>query len=246
MKIRDVMTDRPITVRSDATIADAARIMLEHRISGLPVLDLDGALVGIITEADIMRRSETDTARHHNRWAELFLSPGRLAQEFIRAHARRVDEVMSPDVTSIDEGMPLEAAVSEMENQRVKRLPVTRAGKLCGMLSRSDLMRAFFNRQAQAAEKPRLSDNEIRDAALREIEKYAWAPGLTVHVIVQHGVATLSGCVTDENVRKALRLVVETIPGVLDVDDEMVTIEPMTGAIVRLPPERSANTGGRS
>jgi len=148
MMVADVMTKKPIGVRSDATLAQAAQLMLDNRISGLPVLDDAGDLVGVLTEADIMRRGETDDSRRH--WAELFLSPRRLVDDFVRAHARRVDEIMS-DPISIDETKSLETAISLMESCRVKRLPVTRAGKLCGILSRSDVMRTYFQRRMKAS-----------------------------------------------------------------------------------------------
>ena len=237
MNISDAMTKNPISVRRDASLAEAARIMLDNRISGLPVLDAAGELVGVLTEGDLMRRSETDTARHHSRWAELFLSPGHLAAEFVRANARRVDEVMSSAI-SIDEKMSLETAISEMERHRIKRLPVTRAGKLCGILSRSDLMRAFLQRQPKTGDECAQSDARIAAAVQEAIDKNPWAPGWTVHVAVKNGDVELSGCVTDENVRNALRVAIENVPGVRNIDDETITIEPMTGAIVRLPSDQ--------
>lgn len=235
MKVSDAMTTHPITVRRDDSVANAARTMLEHNISGLAVVDAASNVVGVITEADIMRRAETDTARHHSRWSELFLSPGRLANEYVQANARKVEDAMTCNAVSIDENMPLAEGVSAMEKFRVKRLPVTRGGKLCGMLSRSDLMRAFFQKQEELPTSVVLSDADIRAVALNDINKYAWAPGVSLHVSVKNGRATLTGCVTDERVRQALRVVVENVPGIRDVDDELVTIEPMTGAVVHLP-----------
>jgi len=157
MKISDVMTKDPICARGDSTLADAARLMLDNYISGLPVIDESGGLIGVLTEADIMRRGEINPAR---RWAELFLSPGRLADKFMRAHARRVDEIMS-DPISVDEKTSLESAVSTMESNRVKRLPVTRCGKLCGIVSRSDLLRAYFGCRTPACASHAQSDDAI-------------------------------------------------------------------------------------
>jgi CBS-domain-containing membrane protein len=101
MKAADVMKAPVIWVAPETTIAEAARLMLKHSISGLPVMDEDAAVVGMLTEGDLLRRAETGTARLRARWLEFLIAPGRLAQEYVAAHARKVGEVMSTEVVSV-------------------------------------------------------------------------------------------------------------------------------------------------
>ena len=128
MKAADVMTRQVITVMPDATIEEAARLMLRHRISGLPVADRDGAILGIVTEGDLIRRAEADTEKQRPRWLELLVGPGRLAQEYVRSHARKVAEVMTANVISIAPEASLREAVTLMEAKHVKRLLVKNGG----------------------------------------------------------------------------------------------------------------------
>ena len=139
MRASDVMTRHVITAGPDTSIVEAARLMLENRISGLPVLDGRGRLIGIVTEGDFLRRVETGTARHRSRWLEFLIGPGRLADEFVRSHGRKVEEVMTPDPRTVAEDTPLEDAVQLMERNNIKRVPVVRNDQLVGILSRANL-----------------------------------------------------------------------------------------------------------
>ena len=145
MDVADVMTRHVVTVAPMTTIADAAGLMLQHRISGLPVVDEKGDLLGIVTEGDLLRRTETGTERRHKPWLELLLGPGRLAQEYVDAHAQFVSEAMTRDVVSVTPQSPLSEVVRLMERQNVKRLPVLEAGKLVGIVSRANLVQALLN-----------------------------------------------------------------------------------------------------
>src|SRR6516165_2701161 len=108
MKAADVMTVGAATIRSDASVPEAARLMLRYAISGLPVVDDAGHLVGIITEGDFLRRTETGTGRPHRpRWLEFLLGPGRLADEYVHSHSRKVEEVMTRQVVAVAEETPL-------------------------------------------------------------------------------------------------------------------------------------------
>src|SRR6516165_9326590 len=100
--------------------------MLQNRISGLPVVDKDGALIGMVTEGDFLRRSEIGTARRRPKWLEFILGPGKLADEYVHAAGRKVEEIMTPDPRCVTEEDSLETVVEAMESHRVKRLPVTR------------------------------------------------------------------------------------------------------------------------
>src|ERR1041384_4853780 len=136
MKAADIMKAPVIWVRPETTIADAARLMLENHISGLPVIDHSSAVVGMLTEGDLLRRRETGTERHRSHWLELLIGPVRLAHEYVEAHARKVGEVMSSDVVSVGPGDELAEVVRLMERRHIKRVPVLEDQKVVGVISR--------------------------------------------------------------------------------------------------------------
>ncbi len=232
MKTSDVMTIDPAVVSAETSVSDAMRLMLEHRVSGLPVTDADGALLGIVTEGDFLHRGELGTEKRRPRWIGLLTSPGKLAGEYTGAHALSVGEIMTTDLHTATPDTPLAEVVRAMEKYRVKRLPVIANSRLVGIVSRADLMRAFLTR-VPAAAAPTTSDTALRERIAAEIDRQAWGPGALVHASVDGGVATLSGVLVDERMRAALRVLAENICGVGKVRDRLTTIEPMTGAVVR-------------
>jgi CBS domain-containing protein len=238
MKIHDVITIEPVAVSAGASVFEAMRLMLERRVSGLPVTDAHGVLVGIVSEGDFMRRGELGTEKHRRRWVEWLMSPGKLAEEYTDAHALTVGQIMTTDVQTIAPDAALVDAVLAMEKYRIKRLPVVANGKLVGMVSRADLMRAFLTR-VPGVTPSATSDNALRERIAAEIDRQAWGPSALVHVGVSDGVATLNGVLVDDRMRAALRVLAENICGVGKVRDRLTTIEPMTGAIVRAGDEEN-------
>ena len=224
MNAADVMTTKVITVTPESSIEDAAKLMLQYRISGLPVLDQKGGLVGIITEGDFLRRGETGTERRRPRWLEFILGPGRLSSEYVQAHGRKIADVMTSDPISITEDVSLEDVVDALERHRVKRLPVMRDGKLVGIVSRANLVQALAT-VLPRAEGPRPEDSEIRRQILEEIGRHPWGGNL-VNVTVRDGVAELWGTVLDNRERQALRVAVENVPGVAGIKDHIAFVDP--------------------
>jgi CBS domain-containing protein len=143
MRVKDVMTPKVISVGVDETVVNAARLMLQQQISGLPVVDKKGELVGIVTEGDFLRRGELGTQRRRPKWLEFLLGPGKLAQEYVHASSKKIEDVMTPDPRTIGEDESLEAVVDMMERHRIKRIPVTRDGRVVGIVSRANLMHAL-------------------------------------------------------------------------------------------------------
>lgn len=231
MKAEDVMTRAVITIDPDATVLQAARLMLQHHISGLPVVDKDGRLVGVLSEGDFLRRRETKTERKRSRWLEFLMGPGRMAAEYSHSHGSKVSEVMTTDVQSVEEVAPLEDIVALMERKRIKRVPVLCGGELVGIVTRSNLMRAMVS-LARGAPPVAKGDAAIRDRLLAEFKKEAWAPIATVDVQVTDGVVELWGAVFDERQREALRVAAENIPGVKAVKDNLSWIEPVSGLVI--------------
>lgn len=204
MKVRQAMSTRVITVTPEATLGDAMRTMLREHISGLPVVDARGTLVGMLTEGDLMHRAETGTERGRPAWLGFLLGPGRVARDFTASHARRVGEVMTREVVTVTAGAPLVEAVRLMEQHRVKRLPVLGSQGLEGILSRADLLRAFLSAAPEEVP-PDLSDAAIARRLARELETQAWTPRESVHADVHGGVVTLRGVLIDDALRDALR-----------------------------------------
>jgi CBS domain-containing protein len=223
------MTREVITIEPDASIMEAARLMLQHKISGLPVVDASRNLVGIVTEGDFLRRSETGTQRRRPRWLEFIIGPGKLATEYTHESGRKVREVMTEEVHTLTEDTPLEQAVHLMERHRVKRLPVVRGGQLVGMVTRANLVRAVV-RLAHEAQPVSAADSDIRKRLVEELNKLPWAPSISVSV--KDGVAKLSGVLTDERQRAALRVAAENVPGVKNVLDDLVWIDPYSGIML--------------
>lgn len=231
MKAEEVMTREVISIDPDATVLQAARLMLQHHISGLPVIDKDGNLVGVLSEGDFLRRRETKTERRRSRWLEFLMGPGRVAAEYSHSHGSKVSEVMTPNVQTVDEVTPLEDIVELMERRRIKRVPVICGGQVVGIITRSNLMHAMVSlaRVAQPADK---GDAAIREHLLAEIQKEQWAPAATTNVVVHDGVVELWGVIVDERQREALKVAAENVPGVKAVKDHLVWIEPTTGLTI--------------
>ena len=230
MKASDVMTRRVISVEREATILQAVRLMLQNEVSGLPVLDKTGRLVGIITEGDFLRRSELNTRRRRPRWLEFLIGPGRLAEEYVHASARKIEEIMTRDVRTVSEDTPLDEVVTLMERHRIKRLPVLRGQQLVGIVSRANLMHALAS-IAREAKAPPLGDAAIREQFLDIVNGQPWAPASLINVVVRDGIVELWGTITDERARGALIVAAENISGVKEVRDHLAWVEPTSGMV---------------
>jgi CBS domain-containing protein len=226
MQVRDVMTRNVISVAAGETILKAARIMLQNEISGLPVVDVAGNLVGIVTEGDFLRRSEIGTQLRRPKWLEFLVGPGRLASEFVHATGRKVDDVMSSDPCTVTENDSLESVVDLMERRRIKRLPVVRDGKLIGIVSRANLLHALVS-LARRTGAQTSDDSTIRDNILAALGEQHWAP--KVNVVVRDGAVELWGMIADERERRACIVVAENVAGVKQVHDHLVWVEPTLG-----------------
>jgi CBS domain-containing protein len=220
MKAAEVMILDVATIRPDETVREAARTMLRRSISGLPVVDGAGHLVGIVTESDFLRRAETGTERRRPQWLEFLLGPGRLAHEYVHSHGRKVEEVMTPDVVTVSPDTPLQEVVRTMERRRIKRVPVLSDGRIVGIISRANLVQALA-RLADEAPESHSEDETIRIRILDDLQREPWAPGFCVNVNVHNRVAEFWGTIFDESEREAVRFVAENVPGMVGVRDHM-------------------------
>lgn len=234
MQAKDVMTRSVISVDPNATIVHAARVMLQHHISGLPVINEKHQLVGILSEGDFLRRRETGTERQRPRWLQFLIGPGRIAEEYTHSHGATVSEVMTSQVLTVGEDASLEEVVELMERHRIKRVPVMRDHKVVGIISRANIMHGMVS-LARGAPAASLDDTAIRDRLITEIQREQWAPAAITNVVVRDGVVDLWGLIVDERQRNALKVAAENIPGVKAVKDHLVWIEPMSGTTLGPP-----------
>jgi CBS domain-containing protein len=235
MNAADIMTRHILSVGPETPVVEAIGLMLDNHVSGLPVIDEAGQLIGIVTEGDLLRRGETGTERHRPRWVEILMGPGRLASEYVRTHGRKVDEIMTRELVSVGPGTPLDEIVELLERHRIKRVPVLEGEKLVGIVSRADFLRALA-RSLQEHSAVATGDEEIRERILAELAKVSWVPRDGVGITVANGVVDLNGVILDEKEREALRVAAENVPGVRAVEDHLVWVEPVSGTIVDAPP----------
>jgi CBS domain-containing protein len=222
MRAADVMSTRVVMAGPEITVQHAARIMINHRISAVPIVEGDRQLIGIITEGDLLRRAETGTERQRSRWSEWFLPNSRLAADYIESHARRVTDVMTRDVVTVDEFTTLGEIADLMEKHRIKRVPVVHDGKLVGIVSRADLIRVLASSAGCISDEDR--DRSIRSRLLAELRQQKWADVLNkADIVVSDGVVHLWGVVGSEGERKALRIAAENTSGVQGVEDHTIS-----------------------
>jgi CBS domain-containing protein len=231
MKASEVMTRDVITAARGMPIAEAIRLMLDNHVSGLPVLEDNGKLAGILTEGDLLHRSETGTERHRPRWLEMLIGPGRLAVEYVRTHGRKVEEIMTNHVVSVTADTSLEEVVELMERRRIKRVPVLDGDRLIGIISRADLLR-MLAQALDAQPAPTKGDADIRERILAELAKASWVPRDGLEITVTDGIVDLNGVILEEKEREAIRVAAENVPGVRAVEDHLVWIEPITGTVI--------------
>jgi CBS domain-containing protein len=242
MRAHQIMTRSVVTVAPETTILEAADIMLRRHVSGLPVMDAAGKLVGIVSEGDFLRRSEIGTQRKRGRWLQLILGPGTTAPDFVREHGRKVSEVMTRGPLTITEDTTLADIVQTMESNNVKRLPVMRGETLVGIVSRANLMQAVAS-LAREIPDPTADDDHIRRRVIDTLEKNDWCP-FGLNVVVRDGIVHLSGVITDERSRPAAIVATENVAGVKKVHDHMCWVETASGMYLESPEDTEMAKAG--
>ncbi|MBX4998942.1 CBS domain-containing protein [Rhizobium lentis] len=222
LKIRSIMTPKPATIGPDAKIWEAANAMLDHGISGLPVVDQSGGLLGIISESDFLRRSEIHTDTTHGLWRNFFSSRGELAEEYAKNFGSTVGEVMSCPALTVQPDASVETAAELMARKNIKRLPVVEGDEMIGIVTRFDVMAALV--RELASHYAARADSDIRNALEAELAHQKWGDSVTLHVA--DGVVTLEGRVLDTREKTALHVAAESTIGVKRVDDRIQVVAP--------------------
>lgn len=221
MKARDVMVAPVVTVDENATVRDVAKLLIEKHISAVPVVDCDGRVVGIVSEADLIHRPEVGTGRPASWWLSLISGERAVAKEYAKSHSMKVKDVMTTNVQTAHPDAPLSEIADLFEERHVKRVPiVNEGGDLVGIVSRANIVQAF------ASARPKLEigapDAMIRERLIAELKKHSWSHLHKVNVIVSNGVVDLWGVAESEPEQRAIRIAAESIPGVSAVNDHLI------------------------
>jgi CBS domain-containing protein len=220
MLVRDVMVAPVITVEPSATVQEVAKLLLEKRISAVPVLDDRGKLVGIVSEGDLLHRVEAATERRRSWWLRALIDSDTLAVDYVKSHGRKVSDLMTREVITASPETPLHEVASLMEKNAIKRMPILENGQLVGIVSRANLLQAVASARQLLDVTP--SDNAIRNRILASLKKEDWAHIGLLNVTVSNGIVDLWGLAESEAQRKAIRVAAESAPGVNAVHDNLV------------------------
>jgi CBS domain-containing protein len=229
MKASDIMTSKVITIGPTASVRDVADLMLGSHISAVPVIDEKGRLLGIVSEGDLLRRVETATERRRSWWLELFSSNESLAAEFVKMHARKVTDVMMPNVITADPDTPISEIASILEKNKIKRVPIMRDGRVVGIVSRANLVQALASVPPEAGAQGTIDDATVRAQVEAQMNKNAWTKPWQLNVIVHDGVVELWGVVHSQIEKAAARVSAEEVPGVRYVKDNLVVWSDVSG-----------------
>jgi len=238
MRAHQIMTKYVTTVTPHTPIQDAANIMLRCHLSGVPVVDDDGALVGIVSESDFLRRKEIGTGRKRSSLLQFFAGAGKLAEEFVQEQGRKVEDVMTRDPITVDEQTSLSELVQLMEKRGIKRLPVMSGKVLVGIVTRSNLLQAVAS-LAREIPDPTADDDHIRERVTKAIHDTDWRPA-GFQATVRNGVVHLHGIIFDDNVRQATIVAAQNIAGVKEVHDHLCYVDTYSGFYIESPEDMKA------
>jgi CBS domain-containing protein len=228
MKAQDIMTREVATVRPETSVRDIAALMVEKRISGVPVLSGDGWVVGIVSQSDLLHRAEIGTERKLKWWFRIFADSSELASAYAKAHGLKARDVMSRYVVSVRDDAELRDVADILDARRIKRVPVMQEGRLVGIISRGDLVRALSHAQISKAVK-RIDNAALHRTLHDRIRSQPWINDSYISVTVNDGVVELWGHVDTTDQRSALRALVEETEGVSSVEDKL-SVGPLRGA----------------
>jgi CBS domain-containing protein len=195
--------------------------MLAQGVSGIPVLDRDGRLRGLVSEGDLMRRAETGTdVARRSWWLRMFGSGENAARDYIKTHGATAGDVMSHPVVTVGPDEDIANVALLLEKKRIKRVPVAEDAKLLGIVSRADLLRGLATRGPLALERP-AGDREIREALVAHLTTQPWATSALVNVTVNDGVVNMWGVFDSREQHEALLVAARNAPGARGVEDHM-------------------------
>jgi CBS domain-containing protein len=214
---RDLMTTDVITVPPETPVVAMARLLAERGISAVPVLGADGALLGLVTEADLIRRLAGEEDKPASWFSGLFGDPARGAEHYARTHGAKARDIMTEKLVTVEPDVTAAHVAQVMEKQGIRRVLVVHEGRLRGIISRADLLRALLLPPEKSEGIP---DERIRAAVLAAMRKEPWADTYYIMVDVKDGAVTFHGFSRSEAIKRGLRVLAEGVPGVTSVTDE--------------------------
>jgi CBS domain-containing protein len=230
MKAREVMSRNVVTVKPDASVAEAARLMSEKRISGLPVVGSDGKLLGVVSESDLLHRAELGTETRRSWWLQAFSDPDAGARAYAKAHGLKVRDVMSARVVSVAADAELAEVAAILDRNKIKRVPVLEGGALVGVITRADLVRALV--QVPAKNAPAIGAAAALQKRIdAELKAQSWLDAGLLNVVVRDEAVELWGFVASQDQRRAVRVLVEEVSQPRPVVDRLSIGRPSFGAI---------------
>ena len=230
MQASDIMSTPVISVAPDTPVKDIAVLLFEKRISGVPVLE-EGRLVGLVSEGDLLRRHEigTDQAERSGSWWLRMFGGERTPAEYVKAHGRRAQDVMTREVVTILPDTPLAEIATLLESRGIKRVPVMRDEQVVGIVSRANLVQALAGMHPAAVRVTPPVDQAIRERLQTELERQSWWREAASNIIVTDGVVHYFGTVHSDEQQQAARIAAENIPGVRGVEDHRVRFRQVAG-----------------
>jgi len=222
MNASDVMVTDVITVKPNSNVQEVAALLLANRISAVPVIDDAGKLVGMVSEGDLLRRSEADTGHERSWWLRLLMGRENLAAEYLREHSRRIADVMTRGIISAEPDTPVADIATLLERYRIKRVPIIGNGKVVGIVSRANLIQALATFGKKLTSPQSVTDAQLREKIASRLNSEPWVRPFLVNVTVTDGAVDLWGLVDSSVEKKALRVVVENTPGVKSVNDNLL------------------------
>lgn len=219
MQAIDIMTTNVVSVGPDTEVREIAQLLLNRRISAVPVVDGESKVLGIVSEGDLMRRVDSDDHHERSWWLSLF-SSGKNAEDYVKSHGRKAHEVMTPDPLTVAENTPLHSIARLLEKHHIKRVPVVREGKLVGIVSRANLLQGIANAEVGPTQSP-MDDRKVRDAIINEVEQQTGVQTGNISVIVDGGLVEIWGLVDSLEQKQAVTVAAENIPGVTRVENHL-------------------------
>ena len=218
MKAHQIMSRDVVTVTPAMPVRDIAALMTEKRISGVPVVSADGTVVGIVSESDLLRRAEIGTVPPRKWWLNFFSDPDALARQYTKTHGLRAENVMTHPVISVGEDADLSEIARTLDEHKVKRLPVLQDGKLVGIISRADIVRALSQTEVV---RPSMSDAALEKSLQEKMRAQDWLEDTFINLAVRDGAVELTGFVASAEQRRALHVLIEATDGVHKINDQL-------------------------
>jgi len=229
MQARDIMSANVATVRPDTEVSEIAKHLLARNISALPVVVDRDKVVGIVSEGDLMRRSENETERQPSWWIRMFAEPQDRARDYVKSHGLHAREIMSRNVISVAEDASLAQIAETLEKNHIKRVTVLRDGKLVGIVSRANLLQGLV---AAGAKTPVTASDRDLKAAIQTAITEARLDAQYVSIVVADGVATIWGTVETKAERSALGIAAEVVAGAGRVDNRLDVMPALVHTVI--------------